>query len=159
MTIRPFEPADTQALIELSIRAWAPVFAKMQPAVSDYVYAAFYPDGWEQRQRADVAAILESDAQNIRVAVDGDTLLGWVGIRLHPEDRMGEIHIIATDPAHQRKGVAAALMDHAFAEMRAAGMAMVMVETGDDPGHANSRATYESAGFDRWPVARYFRKL
>ena len=43
--------------------------------------------------------------------------------------------------------------------MRSAGMQIVMVETGDDPGHAASRATYESIGFERWPVARYFREL
>lgn len=36
---------------------------------------------------------------------------------------------------------------------------MMMVETGDDEGHAQSLATYENAGFKRYPVARYFRKL
>lgn len=34
-----------------------------------------------------------------------------------------------------------------------------MVETGDDPGHQPSLSTYESAGYERWPVARYFREL
>jgi hypothetical protein len=33
------------------------------------------------------------------------------------------------------------------------------VETGDDPGHAPARAAYERTGFERWPVARYFREL
>jgi ribosomal protein S18 acetylase RimI-like enzyme len=86
-------------------------------------------------------------------------VLGWVGARLHLEDRMGEIYILAVDPDHQRRGVASALMEHAMAAMREAGMEIVMVETGDDPGHAPSRATYEQAGFERWPVARYFREL
>ena len=36
--------------------------------------------------------------------------------------------------------------------MRGAGMEIVMVETGDDPSHAPSRAAYERAGFERWPV-------
>jgi RimJ/RimL family protein N-acetyltransferase len=43
--------------------------------------------------------------------------------------------------------------------MSRSGMRIAMVETGDDPGHAPSRAAYEAAGFERWPVARYFRKL
>jgi ribosomal protein S18 acetylase RimI-like enzyme len=72
---------------------------------------------------------------------------------------MGEIYIIAVDPEQQRRGVASALMDHAMSQMRQAGMDIVMVETGDDPGHAASRATYERAGFQRWPVARYFLEL
>lgn len=49
--------------------------------------------------------------------------------------------------------------DHSFDRVRAAGPTVVMVETGDDPGHAPSRAVYEAAGFERWPVARYRRNL
>lgn len=86
-------------------------------------------------------------------------MLGWIGIRPHPEDRMGEIYILAVAPARQRHGVASALIEHAMSEMRRTGLEIVMVETGDDPGHAPSRATCERAGFQRWPVARYFRKL
>ena len=85
--------------------------------------------------------------------------MGWVGVRLHQEDNMGEIYILAVDPVHQRKGIASALLDTAYAYMRDAGMSMVLVETGDDDGHSASRATYERSGFVRWPVARYFREL
>jgi GNAT superfamily N-acetyltransferase len=72
---------------------------------------------------------------------------------------MGEVHIIGVEPGAQRQGVATALIDWAFDFMRSEGAEMAMVETGDDPGHAPSRAVYESLGFDRWPVARYFRSL
>ena len=34
-----------------------------------------------------------------------------------------------------------------------------MVEVGGDSGHAPARALYESEGFVRWPVARYFKDL
>lgn len=159
MQIRSFVPADRPAIIDLSLRAWAPVFPAMQQAVANYVYDAFYPRGWAERQSTDIAAFLETDSDHVWVAAEGDVILGWVGIRVHGEDKMGEIYIIATDPAHQRKGVASVLMDHAFAQMKLAGMAIVMVETGDDPGHQASRASYERIGFERWPVARYFRKL
>lgn len=93
------------------------------------------------------------------VAVNGNEVLGWVAIQLHPADRMGEIHILAVDPTHQGKGIGKALIDFALARMRAAGMVIAMVETGDDPGHSASRATYEHSGFERWPLARYFREL
>ena len=73
--------------------------------------------------------------------------------------RPGDVYILAVDPRYQRHGVATALLDFATSKMRDAGMAIVMVETGGDPGHAPSRATYENAGFERWPVARYSRKL
>jgi GNAT superfamily N-acetyltransferase len=157
--IRPYRPEDGAAVVALSLRAWAPVFDKLEPAVPAYVYRAFYPDGWAARQAADVQALLENDGDEVLVALEAEQVIGWVGVRLHPEDRMGEIRILAVDPSRQRAGVARALMDRAIGTMRDAGMAIVMVETGDDPGHAPSRATYESAGFERWPVARYFREL
>ena len=51
-----------------------------------------------------------------------------------------------------------ALMNASFRRARDAGMNMVVVETGGDPGHALARATYEKAGFERWPVARYVKR-
>lgn len=86
-------------------------------------------------------------------------MLGWVGIRPHPEDAMGEIYILAGDPDHQRTGVGTALIEHAAAQRRRDGMRIAMVGTGDNLGHAPSRASYEAAGFARWPVARFFRRL
>ena len=97
-------------------------------------------------------ALSDEEGTSILVADGPDGVLGWIGIRLHPEEQMGEIHILAVDPVHQRRGVASALMDAGLVEMRKAGMSIVMVETGDDPGHAASRATYERTGFERWPV-------
>jgi ribosomal protein S18 acetylase RimI-like enzyme len=157
--IQPYRTEQRRDVIELSIRAWGPVFAKLRAAVPAYVYESFWPDGWEARQRADVAGILDATPETVHVAMEGDEVLGWIGVRLHPADAMGEVNILAVDPAYQRRGIARAMMDHAFVIIRTAGMRMVMVETGDDPGHAASRATYEAVGFERWPVARYFKDL
>jgi hypothetical protein len=38
-------------------------------------------------------------------------------------------------------------------------MAVAMVETGDGPGHAPARHTYEHQGFRIFPVARHFKLL
>ncbi len=40
-----------------------------------------------------------------------------------------------------------------------AGMSVTVVETGGDPGRERARHTYEKAGFELLPVARYFKKL
>jgi GNAT superfamily N-acetyltransferase len=157
--ILPYAPTYRQALLDLSLAAWEPVFSNMRPAVPDYVFQAFYPDGWKKRQLADIDAFIDESADLIWLALRDDILVGWVGGKIHPEDRMGEIFILAVAPTAQRQGIAGALMEHVFNFMRGSGMSMMMVETGDDPGHAPSRAAYEQAGFERWPVARYFRKL
>ena len=157
--IRPYSPDQRAAVLELSVRAWSPVFPQTQLAVPTFVYDSFYPHGWEARQVADLAIVLDNEPQNVDVAMDGTVVTGWVCTRLHPGDRMGEVYVLAVDPDRQRQGVGTALLDHALDRARKAGMAMVMVETGDDPGHAPARASYEAAGFDRWPVARYFKRL
>jgi GNAT superfamily N-acetyltransferase len=159
LSIAPYSENFEGAIVGLSLRAWTPVFDKMQPAVQPFVYHAFYPNGWADRQANDIREFLRSEPQNVSMALDGDHLAGWVGMRLHPTDHMGEIYILAVDPDFQRRGVASALMRRAFATMKDVGMTMVMVETGGDPGHAASRATYETIGFERWSVARYFREL
>lgn len=152
-------PAHIDTIVALSIRAWSPVFPKMQAEIDGFVYDAFYPAGWEARQRADVAAICRDEATEIWTAVLNGDLVGYVGLRAHNEDSMGEVHIIAVDPDFQRRGVGAALLEFSFDWMRRKGLAMAMVETGGDQGHAPSRAIYESAGFRRYPVARYFKDL
>lgn len=154
-----YEPERKSELIMLSLRAWAPVFEKLEPAVQPYVYRAFYPNGWHVRQAADISSFLEAEGDMVWMALEAGSVLGWVGVRLHAEDKMGEIYIIAVDPEQQRRGIASRLIEHAISAMREAGMAIAMIETGDDPGHAPSRATYERSGFKRWPVARYFREI
>ncbi|MEV0945547.1 GNAT family N-acetyltransferase [Rhodococcus sp. NPDC049939] len=146
-------------ILDLSIRAWRPVFAELSRAVPPFVFTAFYPQGWERRQIEDLMDVLDREGDMVHVATENGVPLGWVSVRLHPSDSMGEIYVLAVDPEQQRRGIGTALMEHAFGLVRRAGMRMIMVETGDDPGHGPSRATYESAGFKRWPVARYFKDL
>ncbi|GAA3927788.1 GNAT family N-acetyltransferase [Microbacterium soli] len=154
-----YTPDFHAALLALSLRAWEPVFPRLAAEVPEFVYDTFYPQGWRQRQYNDLAEVLDSEPDNVHVALDGDRPVGWVCTRLHPEDRMGEIYVLVVDPVHQRRGIGKALMEHAAGIARAAGMRMIMVETGDDVGHAPARRAYESNGFKRWPVARYFRDL
>lgn len=159
VSITPYTPDHRRPVLDLSVRAWEPVFPLTRQAVPGFVYDSFYPRGWRARQLDDLAAVLDDEPQNVDVAiVDGD-VAGWVCTRLHPVDDMGELSVLAVDPGYQRRGVGTALADRSFERVRAAGLRMVMVETGGDPGHAPARAAYEALGFERWPVARYFRDL
>lgn len=159
VVIEPYRAVRREEVLALSMRAWATVMPQLRDAVPGFVHHAFYPDGWETRQYADLAAVLDGEPEHVDVAIVAGRVAGWICTRLHPADRMGEVYVLAVDPPRQREGVGTALLEHSFARARAAGMAMVMVETGGDPGHAPARAAYEGAGFVRWPVARYFRPL
>ena len=157
--IKPYEPEYEEAVIDLTIDAWSPVFARTKLEVPRFVYDAFYPDGWELRQKADVLAILSVEPQNIWLAHLERCVAGFVGVRTHSEDQMGEISIIAVRPAYQRQGVGRQLMRFAEDRMRSAGLKMVMVETVGDSGHEPARRAYSALGYETWPVARYFKPL
>ncbi len=157
--IIPYRPEFLDDVIDLTLKAWAPVFAKTQKEVLPFVYDNFYPKGWEVRQAEDVRNLLRDEPQNLWLALHNAKLTGFIGLRFHHADQMGEIHIIAVSPDHQRQGIGQALLDFADQKFRTAGLKMVMVETGDDSGHQPAKEAYESFGFQRWPVARYFKQL
>ena len=159
MQIEPYVPQHLDDVIRLSLRAWEPVFVSIYQTMGEDVYGTFYPDGWRISQEQAVTAVCVDDDVHVWVALDGDTAVGFVAIKLHTEDKMGEIYMVAVDPDVQGQGIGRALTDFAVAWMTEAGMAIAMVETGGDPGHAPARRTYEKAGFTLWPVARYFKKL
>jgi ribosomal protein S18 acetylase RimI-like enzyme len=158
LTIEPFEPSHLEAVVELALRAWAPVFESLRAAMDPEVFSAFYPD-WRADQRDAVTKACTSPDHETWVAVQDGVVVGFVNTMLHPGTPMGEIHMVAVDPDHQRQGIGERLTDFAVERLRLAGAEVAMVETGGDPGHAPARRTYERAGFRLLPIARYFKKL
>ena len=157
--IVPYEPVYLDDILDLSIRAWNPVFPAMKQETPDYVYKAFYPEGWKARQLADVKAVLQDEETKIWVALTEGKTSGFIGLRVHPDNSMGEVYILAVDPDYQRDGIGTRLLEFAFGWMTEQSLAMAMVETGGDRGHRPARNIYESVGFQQLPVARYFKKL
>uniref|UniRef100_B8HQW3 GCN5-related N-acetyltransferase n=1 Tax=Cyanothece sp. (strain PCC 7425 / ATCC 29141) TaxID=395961 RepID=B8HQW3_CYAP4 len=159
MQIEPYQPQHLNAVIDLSLRAWTPVFDSIQQAINPDVYRAFYPDHWRVSQQKAVEEVCAAEGTNVWVAIDSGSTVGFVAVKLHAEDSMGEIYMVAVDPDFQGHGIGSALIEFALNWMKDAGMSIAMVETGGDSGHAPARHTYEKVGFELFPVARYFKKL
>jgi ribosomal protein S18 acetylase RimI-like enzyme len=159
MVIEPYDDSKLAAVVQLSLRAWEPVFASLREAMLPAVYRAFYRDDWRAAQQRAVEAACSDAAVRVWVASEAPATAGFVALKLHPEDRMGEIYMIAVDPDFQRRGIATRLIEHSVRFFQDAGMSIVMVETGGDPGHAPARRAYEAAGFRLLPVSRYFKGL
>ncbi|NEQ43862.1 MAG: GNAT family N-acetyltransferase [Leptolyngbya sp. SIOISBB] len=157
--IESYAPCYLEAVVRLSLQAWTPVFDSMQRTMNVDVYQAFYPEHWRISQQAAVETVCAAEDTPVWLAIEEDTTVGFVAVKLHPEDCMGEIYMVAVDPAFQGRGIGTALLDFALDWMKDAGMEIAMVETGGDPGHAPARQTYEKVGFELWPVARYFKSL
>jgi len=156
MVVEPFESSRTDDVVELSLRAWEPVFASLEDIMDPAVFQHFYPD-WRTAQADAVrAACSDLDAW---VAREGSRVAGFTALDVDPDEGVGEIHMIAVDPDFQGRGFGRELTKHALERFEALGLSVAMVETGGDPGHAPARRLYEGAGFRLLPVARYFREI
>ena len=131
--IAPYDPRYEKSLLELSRRSWKPVFDGFEPNIPDVAYASYYPKGCQVRQPTDLRAVLRDEQHNVSVAIIDEIVVGWVCVRIHPEDQMGEIYVLAVDPMFQRRGIGSKLVNHAFDVIRSAGMKMAMVRRATTP--------------------------
>lgn len=157
-TIRPLAPADIAAVVEFSLRAWAPVFESFRAVLGERVYQALYPD-WSSSQARDVEAVCQDDAAAVWVAEQQGRPVGYVAVRIDADAQTGEIYMLAVDPSVQRQGIGTALTSFAVQQLRDAGVGLAVVGTGGDPGHAPARRVYEKAGFVGLPLVRYYVRL
>ncbi len=156
VTVRPLQTDDTDRIVDLSLRAWQPVFASFRDLLGPRLFERFYPD-WRAAQAAAVRDAI--GANTTSVAVLGRTVVGFVNVIVKQKEASGEIYMIAVDPNHQRRGIASTLTSWALEEMNRRGATLATVATGADPGHAPARRTYEAAGFTPWPHVTYVRLL
>ena len=157
--IRPYEDRDAEAVVDFSLRAWAPVFASMEHVLGSEIFGRQHPD-WREDQRRAVEDVCAANKGRVWVAEVDGAAVGFVAIEVYDPGRsMGEISMLAVDPEHQGGGIGTALTEFALDRLKDAGMKVAMVETGGDPGHAAARRTYEKAGYVLSPVARYFKNL
>ena len=153
---REFRRADTDPVVDLSLRAWEPVFASFVKVWGEALFTRFYPD-WRSHQAEAVRDAL--DKNETWVTIDGSTVTGFVNVIFTSDDAAAEIYMIAVDPEYQRQGLAKELIELALAEMRTRGITLATVGTGGDPGHEPARLTYEQLGFTPFPQVFYSKLL
>jgi putative acetyltransferase len=89
---------------------------------------------------------LRDPAVTVWSAWDGGSLVG-LGALNDLGDGEGELKSMRTAPAHLRRGVARAMLDHLIAEARRRGYRRVSLETGNNAAFAAARLLYATAGF------------
>ena len=119
--IRDYGPLDEQPVVELSLRAWAPVFSSLAQGLGREIFVRLHGD-WRQYQEQDVRDTLADDATKVWVAEAARGVVGFVAAKLHPERQIGEIWMLAVDPHAQGRGIGTALTEVATGWLREAGM-------------------------------------
>lgn len=123
--------------MDLSLRAWAPVYTSLERVLGSDIFESLNPEGWREFQRRAVEDALAAKEGRVWVAEVGASIVGFVSVGLFDAERsMGEISMLAVDPDHQGSGAGTAPTEFALDRLKDAGMTVAMVETGGDPGHA-----------------------
>ncbi len=158
--IRPLEEHDLDAVVELSLRAWEPVFESLREVLGDPIFDRLHEPDWRTVQADAVRSSCTSDDRDVFVAVTDERPVGFATIALNAfHEGMGVVDMIAVDPDYQRRGIATQLMSRSADHMRDQGMDIVALGTGGDRGHAPARAMYEASGYTSLPSVRYLKLL
>jgi GNAT superfamily N-acetyltransferase len=157
--IRPLSGGDMEDVVQLSLLAWAPVFASFRQALGATVYAILYPD-WERQQREVVERICGADGEaTVLVAEAEGAIAGYIAYTLNHAEQTGVVELLAVHPDHQNRGIGTALNRVALERMRESGMKLATLGTGGDPGHEPARRAYEKAGYVAFPQVWYYQAL
>lgn len=100
--IRQYRPRDEGRVVELSLQAWAPVFASVQQVLGREIFSRLHPD-WREDQATAVRGTLADDAMQVWVAEGDRCVVAFVAATLHRETHTGEIWMVAVDPEAQAK--------------------------------------------------------
>src|SRR5262245_22639408 len=144
--IRRATADDSAALVQLSLLAWAPVFASFRQIFAPHVYAVLYPD-WQRQQRDVVERICNAgEPTTVWLAEADGAVAGFIAYTLNHDELVGTVELLAVHPENQNHGLGTELNRFALEQMKANGMKLAGLSTGGDPGHAPARRAYEKAG-------------
>ena len=157
--IRRVCDADVETLVDLTLRAFVPVFESFPRLLGPKIYPMLWPD-WKQSQRDAVERFCRDSEKPVVLVAETDAeVVGFAAYEIRSEGNTGEVLLVAVDPNHQRQGIGTQLNEQALREMAEAGVKLAIVEAGGDASHAPARRSYEKAGYTALPLVRYFKKL
>jgi len=102
--------------VALSLRAWAPVFVSVEKMLGAEIFRRLHPD-WRADQDRAVRAALADPAMQLWVADTAPGPAGFVAAKLDSDSLVGEIYMLAVDPAAQDQGIGTALTEMATDEL------------------------------------------
>ncbi len=149
-TIRAITEADVSECVRFGLESFRPVYASFKQQHGEQVFPRMFPN-WEITQAEYIESVCGStDHETFAYDLDG-TVSGFV-VLAADDQLLGEIELLAVDPAKQGNGVGTALNQFAIDRLTETGMAYAIVATADDPGHAAARRSYAKVGFIPMPI-------
>jgi ribosomal protein S18 acetylase RimI-like enzyme len=160
MRIRPFVAADLDRLIDLTVETFRPFYeGYVRPAYGGELFELHH-GRWQQEYRDELRGLHDPAARRwVVVAEVGGDIVGFVAWNSAERPDHGRIYLLAVSEPYRRSHVGSRLSLHAIDAMKANGVEVVEIGTGEDAFHAGARALYESLGFIKVPIAGYIKKV
>ncbi|HEX4046087.1 MAG TPA: GNAT family N-acetyltransferase [Gammaproteobacteria bacterium] len=157
--IRLFNDADLESVLELSQKAFMPVYESFRKVLGDAIYQLVYPN-WIFSQGQYIKLICNGeDKKNIFVVEEKSKIIGYISFFMNIVKKSGEIGINAVHPNHQKRGIGKMMYEHVLGVMKSNGIKLVEVSTGGDPAHLAARCAYEKCDFIPLPLVKYYKAL
>jgi ribosomal protein S18 acetylase RimI-like enzyme len=160
VTIRLYVKDDLERVLDITVRAWEPVFESFQNLLGKDIFTIVYTDWREEKRQQLTSQCTQEHGETIRVAVKDGKVVGYAIYYCNPQTAIGEISHNAVDPLYQNQGIATMMYKNCLDDMKARAMKCAMVSTGLDSSHAPARQAYAKAGFDKSiPSVNYYQTL
>ena len=157
--IRDLAPGDVDAIVEIAVAAWEPIYSYYRQEMGEDLFQTAFPDWQADKARQVETACRPGSRARVCVAEQGGEVIGFATYYTN-DSGVGEIGNNAVRPDRQGQGIGPRMYGYLFARLRELGMRYVKVSTGGDPAHARARGAYRKAGFEiALPGVEYYRVL
>ena len=160
MQIRPYVDADLPVVVELTVETFRPLFeGHVQLAYGDELFGLHHGQ-WQQEYRDELPTLHDPSARRWMVVAEMDgAVAGLIAWNIAERPDHGRIYLLAVSEPCRRAQVGRRLCRHAIEAMKAEGVEVVELGTGEDAFHTPARALYESLGFLKVPIAGYIKRI
>lgn len=141
--IRPFRPADLEAVKAITIEGFADV--SVDHGIEKKLGAVAGRD-WRWRKARHVDDDVSAHAEGIFVAEMDGAVVGYISTRLDREAGKGRIPNLSVTASARGQGLGRALIEHALEYLRAEGMEIAVIET--MASNPVGQSLYPSCGFE-----------
>lgn len=116
--IRPIRTADNDAMYELTILAFSPIFASFIKILGSEIYEIIWPD-WKASKKNRIRKLCQEDSQYFTFVAELDgAVVGFITYDLNNETKTGTIQLLAVHPDYQCQGIGTELNKFALSKMK-----------------------------------------
>ncbi len=128
--IRRFARSDRDAIQNIRKRAFESVYASWRELLGEAIFEIEYGDA-DQRQAEYLELVCQEDSgKEVYVLICSCRVIGFIGVSIEEDRRIGEIDLNAVDPDFQGHGAGTHLYTFAVARLRERGVSLAKVGTG-----------------------------